>query len=85
MQQQQQKCIALSQFSWKNSLLSKQPRYYLCKFLILAVQPFSLVAVCRLLTAVVSLVAKQAVLGSGALAQQLWQMGLAGLPWWLSQ
>ena len=55
MQQQQQKCIALSQFSWKNSLLSKQPRYYLCKFLILAVQPFSLVAVCRLLTAVASL------------------------------
>ena len=46
-------------------------------------------AVCRLLTAVVSLVAKQAsavaVPGSGALAQQLWQMGLAGLPWWLSQ
>ena len=40
----------------ENSLLSKQPRYYLCKFLILAVQPFSLVAVGRLLTAVASLV-----------------------------
>ena len=32
------KCIALSQFSWKNSsLLSKQSRYYLSKSLILAV------------------------------------------------
>ena len=37
MQKKRKKCIVLSQFSWKNSLLSKQPRYYLLKFLILAV------------------------------------------------
>ena len=31
------KCTVLSQFFWKNSLLSKQPGYYLFKFLVLAV------------------------------------------------